>query len=69
MAASPSRRAVPSLAPFYSASDRIRIHAYELLEVADVMDISSPSIEASDARVDVVEQIAADIRAVVRGRC
>ena len=69
MAASPSRRATRSLLKLYSPSDRIRIHAYELLEVADVMDISSPSIEASDARVDVVEQIAADIRAVVRGPC
>ena len=69
MAASPARRPVPSLAPFYSASDRIRIHAYELLEAADVMDVPSPSIEASDARVDIVEQIAADIRAVVRGPC
>jgi hypothetical protein len=69
MAASPSRRATPSLARLYSASDRIRIHAYELLEAADAMDVPSHSIEASEARVDMVEQIAADIRAVVRGRC
>jgi hypothetical protein len=69
MAASPSRRFVPSLARLYSASDRLRIYAFELLEAADMMDVPSPSIEASDARVDMVERIAADIRAVVRGGC
>ena len=67
MAASPSRRPVPSLARFYSASDRIRIHGYELLEVADMMDSPALSIDVSDQRVDMVEQIAADVRAVVRG--
>jgi len=67
MAASPLRRPAPSLLKFYTPSDRIRIHAYELLEVADVMEIPSPSIDASDTRTDIVEQIAADLRAVVRG--
>jgi len=69
MAASPSRRREPPLARLYSPSDRIRIHAYELLEVADVMDIPSPSIDASDTRADIVERIAADLRGVVRGTC
>lgn len=69
MAASPSRRATRSLLKLYSPSDRIRIHAYELLEVADVMDIPSPSIDASDTRADIVERIAADLRGVVRGPC
>lgn len=69
MAASPSRRFVPSLARQFSAGDRIRIHAFELLEVADMMDSPALSIDASDARTDIVEQIAADVRAVVRGTC
>jgi len=69
MAASPLRRRVPSLPQHVRPSDRIRIHAYELLEVADVMDIPSPSIDASDTRADIVERIAADLRGVVRGTC
>ena len=69
MAASPSRRATRSLLKLYSPSDCIRIHAYELLEVADVMVIPSPSIDASDTRADIVERIAADLRGVVRGTC
>ena len=69
MAASPSRRATRSLLKLYSPSDRIRIHAYELLEVADEMDIPSPSIDASDTRADIVERIAADLRGIVRGPC
>jgi hypothetical protein len=69
MAASPSRRFVPSRARFYSAGDRLRIHAFELLEMADVMDSPSQSVVASDARADIVEEIAADVRAVVRGPC
>ena len=69
MAASPSRRREPPLARLYSPSDRIRIHAFELLEVADMMDSPALSIDVSDQRIDMVEQIAADVRAVVRGRC
>lgn len=69
MAASPLRRLVPSLPRHFSASDRIRIHAFELLEVADMMDSPALSIDVSDQRIDMVEQIAADVRAVVRGRC
>jgi len=69
MAASPSRRATRSLLKLYSPSDRIRIHAFELLEVADMMDSPALSIEVADQRIDMVEQISADVRAVVRGRC
>ena len=69
MAASPSRRRAPSLPRHFSPSDRIRIHAYELLEVADMMDSPALSIDMSDQRIDMVEQISADVRAVVRGRC
>jgi len=65
MAASPLRRRVPSLPQHVRPSDRIRIHAFELLEVADMMDSPALSIEVSDQRIDMVEQISAD----VRGRC
>jgi len=69
MAASPLRRRVPSPPQHVSPSDRIRIHAFELLEVADMMDSPALSIEVADQRIDMVEQISADVRAVVRGRC
>ena len=69
MAASPSRRRAPSLPRHVRPSDRIRIHAFEPLEMADMMDSPALSIEMADQRIDMVEQISAHVRAVVRGRC
>ena len=69
MAASPLRRRVPSLSQHVRPSDRIRIHAFEPLEMADMMDSPALSIEMADQRIDMVEQISAHVRAVVRGRC
>ena len=69
MAASPLRRRVPSLPQHVRPSDRIRIHAFEPLEMADMMDSPALSIEMADQRIDMVEQISAHVRAVVRGRC
>ena len=51
-----------------TAAEKLRMHASELLYLADQYDIPSRSMNRVEKLVGQVEQVAADVRAVARGR-
>lgn len=48
--------------------ERLRLLADRLLELADQFDVPSETTARSDLLIEHVEQLASDVRAVVRGR-